>query len=215
MFALGAVLCEILTGHPPYRDKTPEAIRLRAVRGQLDDTFARLEKCGADPELIALGKPYLAADREARPRDGGAVATAVSAYLAAVEERLRRAERERAASEVRAAEHRKRRRWQAAVAAAGVMIFALVGAGAWWVDRQAAEREKDRAVAVERDRQEATAALSQAEEALAAGDLSAADVALSQAEGRVRADGPADLRIGWPSRGATGISSATCGKSRI
>jgi tetratricopeptide (TPR) repeat protein len=212
VFGLGAVLCEILTGDPPYRDKTAEAVRLKAVRGQLDDAFARLDGCGADAELIALCKGCLAADRDARPRDAGAVAAAVSAHLAAVEGRLRAAERDRAAAEARAAEEantrreaearaaeqRKRRRWQVAVAGAGVVILALIGAGAWWADRQEAgrrsEREKDRAVAAERDRQEAAAALAQAEEALGAGDLSAADLALTQAETHVGADGPADLR---------------------
>ncbi len=212
VFGLGAVLCEILTGDPPYRDETAAAVRLKAVRAQLDDAFARLDGCGADPELVALCQRCLAPDRDARPRDGGAVATAVSAHLAAVEDRLRRAERDRAAAEARAAEEantrrvaeekaaeqRKRRRLQVAVAAAGVLILALLGAGAWWADRQAverrAEREKDHAVVAERDRQEATAALAQAEEALGAGDLAAADLALNQAEGRVGADGPADLR---------------------
>jgi Flp pilus assembly protein TadD len=194
VFGLGAVLCEILTGHPPYRDRTADAVRLRAVRGQLDDAFARLDGCGADPELIDLCKRCLSPEREARPRNGGEVAAAVSAHLAAVEDRLRRAERDRAAAEARVAEQRKRRRWQAAVAVTAVLILALIGLGAWWVDRQAAEREKERAVAAERDRQEAAAALAQAEEALEAGDLSVTDVDLAQAEGRVGSDGPTDLR---------------------
>jgi hypothetical protein len=49
-------------------------------------------------------------------------------------------------------------------------------------------------VAAERDRQEAVALLAHAEGVRGAGDLSAADVALTQAEGRVGAGGPADLR---------------------
>ena len=212
VFGLGAVLCEILTGDPPYRDTTAEAIRLRAVRGQLADAFARLDGCGADPELVGLCRRCLDPDRDARPRDAGVVAAAVAAHLAAVEDRLRRAERDRAAAEARAAEEantrrvseekaaeqRKRRRWQAAVAGAGVLILGLVGAGAWWADRQAgerrAERERDRAVAAERDRQEAVALLAHAEGVLSAGDLAATDVALAQAEARAGADGPADLR---------------------
>jgi tetratricopeptide (TPR) repeat protein len=194
VFGLGAVLCTILTGEPPYRDKTAEAVRLRAVRGQVEDAYARLDDCGADPELVALCKRCLAPERDSRPRNGAEVAGAVSAHLAAVEDRLRRAERERAAAAVQAAERRKRRRWQAAVAAAAVLVLALLGVGKWWADRQAAEREKDRAVAAERDRQEAAAMLAHAEDVLEAGDLSATDVALTQAEGRVGADGPADLR---------------------
>ncbi len=194
VFGLGAVLCTILTGEPPFRDKTAEAVRLRAVRGQVEDAYARLDVSGADPELVALCKQCLAPDRDSRPRNAGEVAGAVSTHLAAVEDRLRRAERERAAAEVRAAEQRKRRRWQAAVAAAGVLILVVLGAGAWWADRQSAQREKDRAVAAERDRQEAAAALAHAEEALEAGNLSVADVALAQAEGRAGEDSPADIR---------------------
>jgi tetratricopeptide (TPR) repeat protein len=48
-------------------------------------------------------------------------------------------------------------------------------------------------VAAERDRQEALAALNQAEEVLATGDLTAAELALAQAESRIGEDGPADL----------------------
>ena len=194
VFGLGAILCTILTGEPPFRDKTVEAVRLRAVRGQVGDAYARLDACGADPELIALCKECLAPDRDHRPRNAGAVAVAVSAHLAAVEERMRRAERAREAAKVKAAEQRKRRRWQAAVAGVGVLILALLGFGAWSMDRHAAEREKDRAVAAERDRQEAVALLAHAERVLGAGDLSTADVALTQAAGCVGADGPADLR---------------------
>src|SRR5205085_2352428 len=93
VFGLGAVLCEILTGRPPFEDKTAEAVRLRAVRGQLDDAIARLDECGSDPELVTLCKRCLAPDRDTRPRNGGEVAAEVSAHLAAVEDRLRRAER--------------------------------------------------------------------------------------------------------------------------
>jgi len=29
-----------------------EAVRLRAVRGQIEDAYARFDECGADPELV-------------------------------------------------------------------------------------------------------------------------------------------------------------------
>ena len=60
VFGLGAVLCAILTGDPPFRGETAEAVRLRAVRGQVEDAYARLDGCGADAELVALCKRCLA-----------------------------------------------------------------------------------------------------------------------------------------------------------
>src|SRR5262245_7120574 len=52
VFGLGAVLCVILTGQPPYVAADGDAVRLLAIRGKLDDAYARLDRCGADAELI-------------------------------------------------------------------------------------------------------------------------------------------------------------------
>src|SRR5262245_14436430 len=112
VFGLGAVLCVILSGQPPYAAETPEAVRLMAVRGELADTFARLDGCGADAELVALCRRCLAPKRDARLRHAGEVAGAVAAHLAEVEGRAHRAEVARAAAEAKAREQRKRRRVQ-------------------------------------------------------------------------------------------------------
>ncbi|HEV3263121.1 MAG TPA: serine/threonine-protein kinase, partial [Gemmataceae bacterium] len=193
VFGLGAMLSVILTGTPPYAGDDTEAVRVMAIRGDLAPCLARLDGCGAEPELVALCKRCLTFAPADRPRDAGAVAEEVASLRAATEERARAAETERAAAQAKAVEQRKRRRWQAAVAGAALLILVLLGIEAWWMDRQAAEREKDRAVTAERDRQEVVAALAHAEEVLAAGDLAAADLALAQAESRLDADGPTDL----------------------
>src|SRR5260370_25157115 len=96
VFGLGAILCVILTGQPPYSGKSGEDLRLMAIRGTLADALARLDQCGADAKLIELCRQCLSPEREARPRHAGAVATTVAGYLARVAERRRPAERHRA-----------------------------------------------------------------------------------------------------------------------
>src|SRR5262249_3125643 len=117
VFALGGILCTILTGQPPYAVRSSAEAMRRATAGDLSAGFALLDACGADPELIALAKQCLAKDPAERPADGGAVAGRVDAWQAGVEARLRQAETERAEAAVKTAERRKRRRWQAATVA--------------------------------------------------------------------------------------------------
>src|SRR5205823_11463502 len=109
-----------------------ESVRVQAVRGNLEDCFARLDASGAEPELLALCKKCLAFEPADRPSDAGAVAQAVAGLRAAADERARRAELERvrvegeqATAQARAAERRKRRRL--ALGAAAVLVVAVVG----------------------------------------------------------------------------------------
>jgi serine/threonine-protein kinase len=145
VFGLGGILCQILTGRPPYVGGDSEPVQALARRGDLADAFARLDGCGADAELVAMCRECLAPRREDRPREAGAVAARVAAYQAAVQERLRQAELGRAAAEARAVEERKRRRVSLGLAAA-VLALVVVGAGGGLlVQQQAAARREDRA----------------------------------------------------------------------
>jgi WD40 repeat protein/tRNA A-37 threonylcarbamoyl transferase component Bud32 len=143
VFGLGAILCVILTGRPPYTGKSGEDLRLMAICGMLADAHARLEQCGTDAKLVELCRACLSVEPEGRPRDAGAVAATVASYLAGVEERARQAELERAAAEARAAEQRKRRRVQLALAATVMLALAAGSVATTWQALRATHAEAD------------------------------------------------------------------------
>jgi tetratricopeptide (TPR) repeat protein len=109
VFALGSILCEVLTGQPAFTGRNVGEIQRKAARGDLTDAFARLEAGGADAELAGLARECLACEPEDRPRSAGAVAERLTAYLAGVQERLRTAELARVEAQARAEEEAKRR----------------------------------------------------------------------------------------------------------
>jgi serine/threonine-protein kinase len=153
VFGLGAILCEILTGKPPYVGRSYEEARRKAANGDLADARARLDGCGADQELLALTKACLAPEAIDRPRDAQAVADALTSYLNGVQERAQAAERERAVAVARAVEERRRRKVQLALAASVLALTTLGGLSTAYYLQQRAERERQRleqAAAVER-----------------------------------------------------------------
>ncbi len=133
VFALGSILCEILTGSPAFTGRSSAEIVRKASRGDTSDALARLDGSGAEAELIALTKDCLAVEPDDRPRDANAVSERVTAYLAGVQERLRATELARAAESARAEEaivrvgaERRARRFQVGLAAS-ILALTVIG----------------------------------------------------------------------------------------
>jgi serine/threonine protein kinase len=89
VFALGSILCEVLTGEPAFVGRKAGEIYRKAALGDLAEAMARLDACGAEAELILLAKDCLARELEDRPPHAGAVVDRITAYLMGVQEKLR------------------------------------------------------------------------------------------------------------------------------
>ncbi len=139
VFALGGILCAILTGQPPFHGPSSREVIRRAGSADLADAHARLDSCGADADLVTLCKNCLSPSPSNRPSDGQAVADGMTSYLSGVEERLRTAEIARGAEAARATEatltaaeaveraRAERRARRVQVVAAGLVLVILAG----------------------------------------------------------------------------------------
>ncbi len=157
VFGLGAILCRVLTGEPPFRGRHLSEVLDQAACAALTDAQERLQGCGADEELIALAVRCLAPTKEDRPRDATEVAHAVAVYRESVQERLKQAELARTEAQTRALEEQKRREIEQAktrterqkqrltLALAGVLLILMLGggiAGWWYLSEQARQAEE-------------------------------------------------------------------------
>ncbi len=151
VFALGAILCTLLTGIPPYqatkeeidedlkfssgvenadKRRTAEArILVRKTEdGDLTDAFQRLDQCVTDnptlADLVRLAKNCLAPRKSDRPKNAAALANSIAKYQQDLQERERQAELEKTETKVKLAEERKRTRLQRIVA--GLLTFVVL-----------------------------------------------------------------------------------------
>jgi tetratricopeptide (TPR) repeat protein len=129
VFALGAMLAEILTGMPVHARELDTRLQIdRTARGDLSLVQRRLHESGAEPELVSLALVCLAPTMADRPASAAVVAKAIGDHLAAVEERSRQAQ-------LRAVAARANARATLMVASL-VVIMLMTGSGAflWWLE---------------------------------------------------------------------------------
>jgi len=192
LFALGAILCEILSGSPPYPDGRA-ASRRAAAEARLDEARARL--AAASPaELASLCLCCLDEDPGARPRDATEIADGIERSFAGLEARARAAEIAAAREGERARHERRARRWTVAFAATVLVVVlgAAVGWSAWSrieaTRRQAVDSRASEALG------EAARLLGQAESSLDLGLYAQVRSAIDRAQALLAAgDGSAAL----------------------
>jgi len=187
VFLLGGILSVILTGQAPYKSTTGLGVQ---QAGELQPAYDRLDACGADAELVGLCKACLAPDRNERLRDANVVAERMATYQARVRERLRTTELEHAAAEARAVEakataaaERRARRRTIGFAVAVLALVVLGGGGGLWLLRYFTEQ-----------REGTESALNTSAGLRDSARWAEAQEVLEQAERRLGATGPADLR---------------------
>jgi serine/threonine protein kinase len=129
VFALGAILCCILTGQPPYTGTKLEKLA-KATLGDTREALERLDACGGDSELVALAKRCLEVNPANRPANAGEIAAAVAEWRVTADERIKQAElkAQKAATAAAEAERdRVKHLYILAMTAFNQMVFGLQG----------------------------------------------------------------------------------------
>ena len=189
VFGLGAILCEILTGQPPYvADDGHDLLRM-AARADLEACHRRLKNSAVSNELVELTLRCLASNPNKRLKDAGAVAKLITEHLESVTQKLKRAE--------------VRRKLTYVVAASLLLLVSGLGGGAVWLQAQESKAANQVATAQRQRAEEKDAANEQLQQALYASQVQLAGshlqggrIAVSDhtLESLRPADGAADLR---------------------
>ena len=81
VFGLGGILCEILTGQPPYAGADGRETYRRAAAAETAAAIARLDACRAPLDPVVLAKWCLAAEPRDRPADASGVVEVMTAHF--------------------------------------------------------------------------------------------------------------------------------------
>lgn len=184
VFALGAILCEVLTGDPPYGGNHLKMLH-QASNALLQQAFDDLDRCDADRDLVELCKQCLSARREDRPGDASILVLRLRAYFESLDERIRRAQIEAAEARVKATEEQRARKLTIALAGSVVATVLVAVAGVLWTRSQREKRERTTGELV-------ATALSDAQSAQGARDWAQAHQAISRADAALEAGSATD-----------------------
>jgi len=135
VFALGGVLCAILTGAAPYQGLSGHEVLGKAAAAALDDANGRLNDVAGAGRFPWLARKCLAPEPADRFAHAGEVAAAVHDAFAKAEQVRRQAELDEAADAADRAERVARRATRRAVlfGGGGVALGAVLVAGAYFI----------------------------------------------------------------------------------
>lgn len=91
VFGLGAILCEILTGRPPYTGADGHEVYCKALAADLSDAILRVNSCPIALDLASLTRWCLSPDAADRPEDASVVVEVMNAYLHGAQRRAEQA----------------------------------------------------------------------------------------------------------------------------
>ncbi|HEV7282799.1 MAG TPA: protein kinase [Pirellulaceae bacterium] len=81
VFGLGSILCEILTGRPPYVGSYGSEVFKQAAKGDTQEVLTRLESTRVAVDLISLTRWCLSKRPEDRPANAAEVVEVLESYL--------------------------------------------------------------------------------------------------------------------------------------
>ena len=171
VFALGAMLCEVVTGQPIYDGDRIQVIA-SATEARTGPALARLEEANVDQELKAIIRRCLEPKPADRFHDAGKLASELEHYSNSVGERARKAEIAAARAQAKAKAERRARKLTMILAIVVISAIAIGGIVFWQVQQAHQDR-------LNRGTQAVETALNDASQSL--GEAVAADYGVRQA----------------------------------
>lgn len=137
VFSLGAILFEVLTGLPPFYDKTSLDALEKAKQCDTQRLAKELKRSSADQSLKDLALKSLDPTMECRTSSATEFYQHIQKYFASTNEKLRRVEIERATEKARAESESRRRK---VLMYSGIFTLALtlvaIAAGLLWLNER-------------------------------------------------------------------------------